>query len=87
MNKPQISIESYHKLNRAKETAFYAFLIKKSGENNNLFNLLSANLLSYINEDVSDVLNELKSLGLCDAYIPPLRSERNNRAEITSSLH
>ncbi|MGQ8702865.1 Derepression protein [Serratia marcescens] len=69
LNKTQISVESYHKLNRANRTAFYSTMIKAQGGNNELFDLLSAHLFSYIKEDVGYVLAELKEKGLCDQFL------------------
>lgn len=79
LNKPQLSVESYHKLNRARQTAFYSSLFKsQEGGSNELFNMLTPYLFSYIKEDIGYVLAELKEQGLCDAYLTTKKTGTND---------
>lgn len=78
MNKPQISIECYHKLNRAKSIADYLHSDLLHRPINGMHQLYIPHIFSYIHDDMEFVLDELKVKGLCDEW---LRQERNNLVE------
>lgn len=69
MKKPQISIESYHKLNRSGAVSGYVHSDLLSRPINGMHQLYIPYLFSYIHDDISEVLEELKEQGLCDAWV------------------
>lgn len=69
MKKPHISIEAFHKLNRSKLLAHSIYLDLKTRPLDEMHNLYIPTLFCYLNEDICDVLEELKSLGLCDEWL------------------
>ncbi|EJD1297801.1 Derepression protein [Salmonella enterica] len=69
MNKPQISIECYHKLNRSSAVAQYFHLDMYKQELNGTHQLYIPHILSYIHEDIAAVLKELKEKGFCDDWL------------------
>ncbi|MEX5874402.1 Derepression protein [Providencia hangzhouensis] len=74
-NKPQISIESYHKLNRAKLLAHSMYLYLKTRPLEGVHLLYVPTLFCYLNEDISDIFEELKRLGLCDEWLRQSRQD------------
>ena len=56
-----LSIEAYHKLNRASAVSQF--------ELSGLHQLYSPHIFSYLNEDIDFVLNELKAKGLCRDFL------------------
>lgn len=76
MKNPHISIESYHKLNRTILLAHSIYLDLKSRPLDGMHQLYVPTLFCYINEDISDILEELKSLGLCDEWIKQSKSNK-----------
>lgn len=69
INPSHLSIESYHKLNRAKNVAFQMHLHIRQCEANAMPLLWIPDILSYISEDVSDVLQEVKEMGICHDFM------------------
>ncbi|TKV12113.1 Derepression protein [Citrobacter sp. TBCS-14] len=69
MNKSQISIECYHKLNRSSAVAQYFHLNLHRQELNGMHQLYIPHIFSYIHEDIAAVLKELKDKGLCDDWL------------------
>ncbi|ECC1659802.1 Derepression protein [Salmonella enterica subsp. salamae] len=67
-NTPHLSIESFHKLNRARNVSFQMHLQIRQCEVNALPLLWVPDIFSYISEDISAVLEEAKALGLCDNF-------------------
>ncbi|HGJ5857241.1 Derepression protein [Arsenophonus nasoniae] len=66
--KPEMSIESYHKLNRAKNVSFHIHLhVRAHGLDYQPMPFLP-DIFSYLSEDVSYVLEEVKDLGLVDHF-------------------
>ena len=75
--KPSISIESFHKLNRASSLAHTVYLDLKTRSFGEMNQLYIPTLFCYLHEDISDILEELKTLGLCDKWIKQsLNSEK-----------
>ncbi|MEL5512367.1 Derepression protein [Serratia bockelmannii] len=64
-----LSSESYHKLNRARNVAFHMHLHLRDPEHNSMCFLWVPDIFSYINEDISSVLQEVKRLGICDNFL------------------
>ncbi|EAT1307761.1 Derepression protein [Salmonella enterica] len=69
MNKPQISIESYQKLNRSSAVAGFISSDLNHRPLNGMHQLYIPFLFSYIHEDIASVLEELKEKGLCDDWL------------------
>ncbi|HEJ9674669.1 TPA: Derepression protein [Proteus mirabilis] len=69
MKKPHISIESFHKLNRTISLSHNLYLDLNNRPLNERNQLYIPTLFCYLHEDISDILEELKSLGLCDEWI------------------
>lgn len=61
-----LSVESFHKLNRAANVAFQMHLQLRTGPANIAPLLLVPDVFSYLSEDIRAVLAEVKALGLCD---------------------
>ena len=66
-----LSLESFHKLNRACETLHYFGSDLRRHEINGLSQLYTPQILSYVHEDISHVLEELKAKGLCRDFVAP----------------
>lgn len=64
-----LSLESFHKLNRACETLHFFGSDLKRHEINGLSQLYTPQILSYVHEDISHVLEELKAKGLCRNFL------------------
>lgn len=64
-----LSLESFHKLNRACETLQYFGNDLRRHEINGLSQLYTPQILSYVHEDISHVLEELKTKGLCRDFL------------------
>lgn len=75
--KPQISIESFHKLNRASSLAHFVYLDLKSRPFGEMNQLYVPTLFCYLHEDISDILEELKKLGLCDKWLKQSSNNKN----------
>ncbi|EHF8252285.1 Derepression protein [Citrobacter freundii] len=69
VNPSHLSIENYHKLNRARNVAFQMHLHIRQCEANAMPLLWIPDIFSYISEDISSVLQEVKRLGICDKYL------------------
>lgn len=67
--KTHLSIESYHKLNRSETVTQFLSIDLRKCEINGPSQYYMPSLLSYINEDIEYVLNELKEMGLCEDFI------------------
>lgn len=67
--KKHISIESFQKLNRSESVAMFLSSDLFKQELNGMHQLYVPHILSYIGEDISFVLNELKEKGLCADFI------------------
>lgn len=70
VNSPEkhLSVECFHKLNRARNVPFQMHLQIRQCEINGLPLLWVPDIFSYISEDISAVLEEAKALGLCDNF-------------------
>lgn len=75
MKKKHISSECYHKLNRSSAVSGYIHSDLLSRPVNGMHQLYIPHLFSYIHDDISGALQELKEKGLCDEW---LRQERDN---------
>ncbi|MEI7408119.1 Derepression protein [Pectobacterium aroidearum] len=64
-----LSIESYHKMNRAKNVAFGLHLHVRKLEVNAEPLLWLPDIFSYLHDDIDAVLNELKGKGLCNEWL------------------
>lgn len=69
VNPSHLSIESYHKLNRARDVASQMHLHIRQCEANAVPLLCIPDIFSYISEDVSDVLEEVKEMGICNNFL------------------
>lgn len=69
INPSHLSIESYHKLNRASNVAFHMHLHIRRCEANAMPLLWIPDIFSYISEDISDVLQEVKDMGICRNFL------------------
>ncbi|AWK13494.1 hypothetical protein CCS41_01640 [Candidatus Fukatsuia symbiotica] len=66
MKKAQMSIESYHKLNRSRSLLNFLRLDLIHQEINGIYQLYLPHLFTYIADDICFVLNELQNNGFCD---------------------
>lgn len=66
-----LSPESFHKLNRASAMSHFVGLDLQQRELSGLHQLSVPHILSYLHEDISYVLEELKAKGLCRDFIAP----------------
>ncbi|EBS1326046.1 Derepression protein [Salmonella enterica subsp. enterica serovar Muenchen] len=66
---PHLSPESYHKLNRARNVAFQMHLHIRGCDLNAMPLLWLPDIFSYISDDMTAVLQEVKRLGICDKYL------------------
>ncbi|MBL5942309.1 Derepression protein [Enterobacter asburiae] len=66
-----LSPESFHKLNRASAMSHFVGLDLQQREISGLHQLSVPHILSYLHEDISYVLEELKAKGLCRDFIAP----------------
>ncbi|EOV0953587.1 Derepression protein [Edwardsiella piscicida] len=64
-----LSIEAYHKLNRAHSVSQSVGLDLWERKINGMHNLFVPHILSYLHEDISYVLEELKDKGLCRDFL------------------
>ncbi|MFP2507467.1 Derepression protein [Buttiauxella gaviniae] len=64
-----LSIEAYHKLNRASAVSQFVGGDLQRREMNGLHQLYIPQIFSYLHEDISFVLEELKAKGLCQAFL------------------
>lgn len=69
INPSHLSIESYHKLKRASNVAFHMHLHIRRCEANAMPLLWIPDIFSYISEDISDVLQEVKDMGICRNFL------------------
>lgn len=67
--KAHLSIEAYHKLNRSQAVSNYIGGDLMNRELNGLHQLYIPHILSYLNEDIGFVLEELKAKGLCTDFM------------------
>ena len=71
-----LSIEAYHKLNRASAVSQFV-----GGELSGLHQLYIPHIFSYLNEDIDFVLNELKAKGLCRDFLAQ-QKDRGDRTHV-----
>lgn len=64
-----LSIEAYHKLNRASAVSQLVGGDLQRREMNGLHQLYIPQIFSYLHEDISFVLEELKAKGLCQEFL------------------
>lgn len=64
-----LSLEAYHKLNRANAMSQFVGLDLRQRELTGLHQLCMPHILSYLHEDISYVLEELKEKGLCRDFL------------------
>ncbi|HGX0262289.1 TPA: Derepression protein [Escherichia coli] len=64
-----LSIEAYHKLNRASAVSQFVGGDLIHRELSGLHQLYIPHIFSYLNEDIDFVLNELKAKGLCRDFL------------------
>ena len=64
-----LSIEAYHKLNRASAVSQFVGGDLQRREMNGLHQLYIPQIFSYLHEDISFVLEELKAKGLCQEFL------------------
>ncbi|HFM2179948.1 TPA: Derepression protein, partial [Escherichia coli] len=64
-----LSIEAYHKLNRASAVSRFVGGDLIHRELSGLHQLYIPHIFSYLNEDIDFVLNELKAKGLCRDFL------------------
>lgn len=64
-----LSIEAYHKLNRASAVSQFVGGDLQQREMNGLHQLYIPQIFSYLHEDISFVLAELKAKGLCQEFL------------------
>ncbi|MEZ2578427.1 Derepression protein [Buttiauxella ferragutiae] len=65
----RLSIEAYHKLNRASAVSQFVGGDLQRREMNGLHQLYIPQIFSYLHEDISFVLEELKAKGLCQEFL------------------
>ena len=68
-NNAHMSVESYHKMNRAKNVSFWMHLHLREQEANAAPLMWVPDIFSYIHDDISAVLEEAKRMGICDKFI------------------
>ena len=66
-----LSLEAFHKLNRASAMTHFVGLDLKQRELSSLHQLSVPHIFSYLHEDISYVLDELKAKGLCRDFVAP----------------
>ena len=64
-----LSIEAYHKLNRASAVSQFVGGDLQRREMSGLHQLYIPQIFSYLHEDISFVLAELKAKGLCQEFL------------------
>lgn len=79
-NENHLSIEGYHKLNRSSAVANAIHSDLFSRPLNGVHQLYIPHLFSYIRDDISDVLEELKGKGLCDKWLGQERVKLKNNS-------
>ncbi|EGT9165408.1 Derepression protein [Salmonella enterica] len=75
-----LSIEAYHKLNRASTITQFVGLDLGQRELTGLHQLCMPHIFSYLHDDISFVLEELKGKGLCRDFLTQqgLREEEDH---------
>ncbi|EAM7731602.1 Derepression protein [Salmonella enterica] len=75
-----LSIEAYHKLNRASTITQFVGLDLGQRELTGLHQLFMPHIFSYLHDDISFVLEELKDKGLCRDFLTQqgLREEEDH---------
>jgi hypothetical protein len=63
-----LSLEAYRKLNRSQELAYFLGADLRKKEIDGLTPFYLPHLLSYLDEDLCFVLDELKEKGMCGSY-------------------
>lgn len=66
-----LSLEAFHKLNRASAMTHFVGLDLKQRELSGLHQLSVPHIFSYLHEDISYVLDELKAKGLFRDFVAP----------------
>jgi len=66
-----LSLEAFHKLNRASAMTHFVGLDLQQRELAGLHQLSVPHIFSYLHEDISYVLEELKAKGLCRDFVAP----------------
>ena len=66
-----LSLEAFHKLNRASAMTHFVGLDLKQRELSGLHQLSVPHIFSYLHEDISYVLDELKAKGLFRDFLAP----------------
>lgn len=66
-----LSLEAFHKLNRASAMTHFVGLDLQQRELCGLHQLSVPHILSYLHEDISYVLEEIKAKGLCRDFVAP----------------
>lgn len=64
-----LSVEGFHKLNRARNVSFWMHLSLRNQEVNSTPLMWVPDIFSYIHDDISSVLEEAKTMGVCDKFI------------------
>ena len=76
-----LSIEAYHKLNRASAVSQFVGGDLIHRELSGLHQLYIPHIFSYLNEDIDFVLNELKAKGLCRDFLAQ-QKDREDRTHV-----
>lgn len=76
-----LSIEAYHKLNRASAVSQFVGGDLQRREMNGLHQLYIPQIFSYLHEDISFVLEELKAKGLCQEFLSRCDASELNGGE------
>lgn len=74
-----LSIEAYHKLNRASAVSQFVGGDLIHRELSGLHQLYIPHIFSYLNEDIDFVLNELKAKGLCRDFLAQQKDRETGR--------
>ncbi|MBC3250955.1 ash family protein [Serratia fonticola] len=72
----QLSVDCYRKLHRASQLSHFVFIDLKSGNPSQLLKFYSPYLFSYINDDLSDISEELNAAGLFDHLLQQVGGEQ-----------
>ncbi|BDR00197.1 Derepression protein [Escherichia coli] len=76
-----LSIEAYHKLNRASAVSRFVGGDLIHRELSGLHQIYIPHIFSYLNEDIDFVLNELKAKGLCRDFLAQ-QQDRGDRTHV-----
>lgn len=71
-----LSIESYHRINRIQNIAHWLHIETNRAGFNNECPIYISEVFSYIRDDVSFVLKEIKDMGICDKFIKVQQEEK-----------